>query len=159
MNIFRSALEEKIATLISKALSNLGYDLVRVRLNKGSKRNSLEIMFERIDGASVSINDCEILNRAISPILDVEDPINGAYVLKVSSPGLDKPLTREKDLLNSIESSINVSVKTSINNRRNFSGILKAVNSEDISLQIKDSDEVIIILKSNIANANLIFQW
>ena len=85
----------RIAELIAPALAGMGLELVRVRL-MGGKRPVLQVMAERSDG-SMSIDDCSEASRVISAILDVEDPITGAYTLEVSSPGIDRPLVRAAD--------------------------------------------------------------
>ena len=82
----------RVAGLAEPVLENLGYRLVRVRMFG----NTLQIMAEKPDG-SMAIEDCEAVSRAISPVLDVEDPIASAYALEVSSPGIDRPLVRAED--------------------------------------------------------------
>ncbi|GEO82844.1 ribosome maturation factor RimP [Pararhodospirillum oryzae] len=82
--------------LLAPTAEAMGYDLVRVAL-LGSGRPTLQVMAERLDDVPMTVADCELLSRALSAVLDVEDPIAGAYMLEVSSPGLDRPLTRPKD--------------------------------------------------------------
>ena len=87
--------EARIAAIIMPEIESLGFRLVRVRLSQMNGL-TLQIMAERPDG-SMSVEDCEILSNAVSPVLDVEDPINAAYHLEVSSPGIDRPLVRRSD--------------------------------------------------------------
>lgn len=87
--------EARIASIIMPEIESLGFRLVRVRLSQMNGL-TLQIMAERPDG-SMSVEDCEILSNAVSPVLDVEDPINAAYHLEVSSPGIDRPLVRRSD--------------------------------------------------------------
>ena len=81
-----------IERLIAPALADMGYDIVRVQLSGGDGRQRLQIMAEKPDG-TMSIDDCAEASRAISALLEVEDPISSAYTLEVSSPGIDRPLT------------------------------------------------------------------
>src|SRR3954466_7388357 len=86
----------RIEGLLAPTLEALGYDIVRVQFNSG-KRATLQIMAERRDGAAMSVDDCAEISRASAAVLDVEEPIPGAYQLEVSSPGIDRPLTRRDD--------------------------------------------------------------
>ncbi len=86
----------EVERLIAPAVAAMGYDIVRVLLS-GKQRPRLQIMAERQDGAGMLVEDCVALSRAIEAILDVEDPIAKAYELEVSSPGIDRPLTRSSD--------------------------------------------------------------
>ena len=86
----------RIAALIEPAIAGLGYDLVRVAM-RGAAPPTLQVMVERVDGRTMNVEDCAAVSRALSALLDVEDPIGGAYELEVSSPGIDRPLTRRKD--------------------------------------------------------------
>jgi ribosome maturation factor RimP len=89
-------LERRIAETIEPSLEGMGYELVRVQL-QGRQKLVLQIMAERKDGAPMTVEDCADISRQISALLDVEDPIEGEYSLEVSSPGIDRPLTRPKD--------------------------------------------------------------
>ncbi|MEJ0071689.1 MAG: ribosome maturation factor RimP [Pseudomonadota bacterium] len=86
----------RIEGLLGPALEALGYRIVRVQFNAG-RRATLQIMAERLDDAGMTVDDCATISRATSALLDVEDPIPGAYDLEVSSPGIDRPLTRRED--------------------------------------------------------------
>lgn len=86
-------LQARIAEIIEPTLTDMGFELVRVQL-QGSQKQTLQIMADRADERPITVEDCETISRAVSAILDVEDPIGSAYVLEVSSPGIDRPLTR-----------------------------------------------------------------
>jgi len=88
----------RLENLVSPTLDQMGYELVRIQM-QGSARPTLQIMAERKDGAGMTVEDCAQISRSVSAVLDVEDPIGGAYVLEVSSPGIDRPLTRPKDFI------------------------------------------------------------
>ena len=88
--------DEKVLALIEPVANDLGYDVVRVRVMAG-KRPTLQIMAERRSDGLMNVDDCAALSQAVSSTLEVEDPLRDAYVLEVSSPGLDRPLTSLKD--------------------------------------------------------------
>ena len=89
-------IHERVAALITGPLEGMGYELVRVHLSHGA-RPVLQVMAERTDGAAMSVDDCAEISHSVSALLDAEDPIVGAYTLEVSSPGIDRPLTRPRD--------------------------------------------------------------
>ncbi len=89
-------LQSRLEALITPSLDAMGYELVRVQL-QGKQRLTLQIMADRKDGVAMAVEDCADISRSLSALLDVEDPISGAYTLEVSSPGIDRPLTRAKD--------------------------------------------------------------
>ncbi len=86
----------RVETIIRPILQNMGFDLVRVRIS-GAGQRTLQIMAERLDDGMMTVEDCATISRSITALLDVEDPIEGSYSLEVSSPGLDRPLTRPQD--------------------------------------------------------------
>ena len=90
------ALGQIIERIITPTVEGMGYELVRLTVS-GGQRKTLQVMAEPKDGRNMSLEDCAQLSRAISAVLDVEDPIDGAYSLEVSSPGIDRPLVRAKD--------------------------------------------------------------
>lgn len=89
-------LERRIADMIEPSLEGMGYELVRVLL-QGRQKPVLQIMADRKDGKAMTVEDCADISRQVSALLDVDDPIESAYSLEVSSPGIDRPLTRPKD--------------------------------------------------------------
>lgn len=89
-------LQSRLEALIAPSLDAMGYELVRVQL-QGKQRLTLQIMADRKDGVMMAVDDCADISRSVSALLDVEDPISAAYTLEVSSPGIDRPLTRAKD--------------------------------------------------------------
>ena len=85
----------RIEDIVAPTIVGMGFELVRVAMSRGG--GTLQIMIEPADGRPMDVEDCATLSRALSAVLDVEDPLPGAYTLEVSSPGIDRPLTREKD--------------------------------------------------------------
>ena len=91
-----TGLEARLADVIAPTLGDMGYELVRVAV-LGRERPTVQIMADRADGALITVEDCEAISHAVGAVLDVDDPIPGAWTLEVSSAGIDRPLTRVKD--------------------------------------------------------------
>lgn len=146
-------LAAQVEELIAPMLEAMDYDIVRVRLG-GDRRVVLQIMAERVDGAAMTVDDCADISRAAAAILDVEDPISGSYELEVSSPGLDRPLTRlaDYDRFAGFEAKVETSMPR--DGRRRFSGRLLGVEGESVKLNV-DGDEVVLPFE-DIAKAKLV---
>ncbi|MEF2073802.1 ribosome maturation factor RimP [Consotaella aegiceratis] len=131
--IVEDGLAGRVAEIVAPALRQLGYRLVRVRLSQMNGR-TLQIMAERPDG-TMSIEDCEAASRGISPVLDVEDPIDGAYHLEVSSPGIDRPLVRRSDFEAWAGHLLKLETNRLLNGRKRFRGKVVAVEGQTIRLE------------------------
>lgn len=116
-------LQSRLEALIGPSLDAMGYDLVRVQL-QGNQRLTLQIMADRKDGAAMGVEDCVGISRSLSALLDVEDPISGAYTLEVSSPGVDRPLTRAKDFVQWAGFEAKLESAQPIEGRKRFRGRL-----------------------------------
>lgn len=127
------ATEKRIADLIEPALTDMGFGLVRVRLS-GETRLTLQIMADRLDDTQISVDDCVDISRAVSAILDVEDPIERAYSLEVSSPGIDRPLTRLKDFVRYSGHEAKIELVHMMDGRRRFRGVLTGVEDEMVGI-------------------------
>ena len=119
----------RLENLVIPTLEQMGYELVRVQM-QGSARPTLQIMAERKDGGGMTVEDCTQISRAISAVLDVEDPIGGAYVLEVSSPGIDRPLTRPKDFTNWAGHEAKVETDLPVDGQKRFRG--KILGLDDV---------------------------
>lgn len=119
----------RLEALITPSLEAMGYELVRVQM-QGNQRPTLQVMADRVDGVAVSIEDCTEISRAISALLDVEDPIAGAYTLEVSSPGLDRPLTRPKDFIRWAGHEVKMETAQPVDGRKRFRGRLDGLDAE-----------------------------
>jgi ribosome maturation factor RimP len=139
----------RIEALISPIIADMGFVLVRVRYMSGG-RPTLQIMAERPDG-SMSVEDCVQVSRAMSAVLDVEDPIVGEYTLEVSSPGLDRPLVRPEDYLRFKGAEAKIELLRLLNGRKRFRGKLGG-------LEIGAGSEAVIIEEDNGARTILPFQ-
>jgi len=122
-------LEERISALVEPSIESMGYDLVRV-LFQGRQSLTLQIMAERRDGLAMTVEDCADISRAVSAILDVEDPITAAYTLEVSSPGIDRPLCRARDYERFAGFEIKLETLMPIEGRKRFRGKLLGLDGE-----------------------------
>lgn len=156
MNVYSTTLEQRIFDIVSSDLGYLGYDLVRIRLKGGSKFKTLQIMIERKDHAAITVDDCEKASRQVSALLDVEDPIESAYNLELSSAGLNRPLTKFSDLELALKQKIKIQTKLAVNGSRNFTGVLIEYNQLKLTIMI-DKQEVSIDI-ANILEANIVFE-
>jgi ribosome maturation factor RimP len=111
----------------------MGFRLVRVRLS-GANGMTLQIMAERHDG-TITVQDCEEISRAISPTLDVEDPIEQAYHLEVSSPGIDRPLVRRDDFAAAVGHAVKIETSVKVGDKKRFRGQIAAVDADDFTLE------------------------
>ena len=112
-----------ISQLIEPSLAAMGYRVVRVVLTSG-RRTTLQIMAERIDDAPMTVDDCAIISQSVSALLDVADPIPGAYTLEVSSPGLDRPLVRPEDYIRFSGYEVRIELSSAVEGRKRFRGRL-----------------------------------
>jgi len=145
--------KDRVAALIEGPLEGLGYELVRVQLS-GGDRPVLQIMAERSDGAAMTVEDCADISRSVSALLDAEDPIAGAYTLEVSSPGIDRPLTRPRDFERFAGFEARIETHESVAGRRRFKGRLLGLEDGMVSLAV-DADTVRLPIDA-IAKARLV---
>jgi len=116
-------LNARIERLIEPQIDAMGYAVVRVRLT-GARRKTLQVMVERTDEASMTVDDCAEISRTVSAILDVEDPIRDGYTLEVSSPGIDRPLVKPRDFERFAGHEAKIELSTPLDGRRRFKGRL-----------------------------------
>ena len=136
------AVTERIAELVTPSLEANGFDLVRVMLT-GGDRPTLQIMADRTDETPITVDDCADISRVVSAILDVEDPVKGAYTLEVSSPGIDRPLVRRKDFERFAGFEAKVETAAPVDGRRRFRGRLLGVEGDDVRLALDDGEAAI----------------
>ena len=140
--------------LIEHEVKGLGYDLVRVQMIGGSDP-TLQVMAERPDTRQLGITDCEAISRRLSEILDVADPIDGSYRLEVSSPGIDRPLTRLKDFSDWAGHEARVTLAEPRDGRKQFTGIIEGADGDRIRLTDKQGGEHTLLF-SGISAAKLL---
>ena len=153
-----------IDRLIAPTLAGMGYALVRARLSGGGRR-TLQVMAERSDGATMKIEDCAEISRALSALLDVEDPIEGAYDLEVSSPGIDRPLVRLDDFARFVGFDAKIETARPIDGRKRFSGRLDGVSAGRVRIDLgggnvaalphEDIREAKLVLTDELIAANM----
>lgn len=131
--ITETGLDLRIAQMIEPLLQSMGFNLVRVRLS-GQNGLTLQIMAERFDG-TMTVEDCEEVSMAVSPVLDVEDPIDKAYHLEVSSPGIDRPLVRKSDFEKWAGHLLKCETSVLVDNRKRFRGKLVSANDTGFTVE------------------------
>jgi len=137
--VTETGLDARVAAIVEPIIEGLGYRLVRVKL---STRNgqTLQVMVERADG-TMTVEDCGEVSRNISPALDVEDPISGAYHLEVSSPGIDRPLVRRADFVRWAGHEAKIELSAPIEGRKRFRGILIGLDGDATGVKLEDAPE------------------
>ncbi|HXF55397.1 MAG TPA: ribosome maturation factor RimP [Hyphomicrobiaceae bacterium] len=142
-----------IAALVEPLLADLGFRLIRVQVS-GRDGQTVQVMVERPTGG-MSIDDCEAVSRALSPLLDAHDPLPGSYRLEVSSPGIDRPLVRISDFLDWRGHQARIELKSPIEGRRRFRGVLKGLDGDKVRI-VSDGDEMVALPVDQIADAKLV---
>jgi ribosome maturation factor RimP len=142
-----------IATLIAPSLEAMGYRIVRVAFT-GGRRATLQVMIERGDDAALTVEDCATVSRSVSALLDVADPIASAYVLEVSSPGIDRPLVRREDYERFAGCEATVELNAPRAGRRRFRGRLMGMEGDDVRLDL--GAEKVTLPLAAIARARLV---
>jgi ribosome maturation factor RimP len=141
-----TVLEARIGAAIAPALADMGYELVRVSII-GRERPTVQIMADRTDGAPIIVDDCEAISRAVGALLDVADPLPGAWTLEVSSPGIDRPLTRVKDWNRYAGHLARAEMLDPVDGRKRFSGVVLGADGEAARLRLDDGTEVALPLR------------
>ena len=126
----------KLNDLIKPAVEKMGYELTDIEIKTQDREQLVSIFIDNLTG--INIEDCEIVSRQISLLLDVENPISGKYTLEVSSPGLDRKLTKFNHFKKFIGNELRIKLLRSMDGRRNFRGKLLAANKESIKVQVDD---------------------
>lgn len=134
--------EARLSNLIEPSLQGMGYELVRVQMH-GATRKTLQIMAERQDHRAMTLDDCETISQTLSALLDVHDPIKERYALEVSSPGIDRPLTRPSDFGRFVGFEAKIDLKELTDGRRHLKGTLQAANDTEVQILLEgDKDRV-----------------
>jgi ribosome maturation factor RimP len=132
-----TGLEARIARIVEPIANDLGYSLVRIKMTQENGL-TLQIMAEDENGR-FNITDCERLSKDVSPVLDVEDPIDREYHLEVSSPGIDRPLVRARDFATYIGHEAKIELSDLLDGRRRFRGLIKAVDADTVTITLPDA--------------------
>jgi len=134
--------EDRIFALAEPLASELGLELVRIRI-MGGKRPLLQIMIEKAGGAPTDVEDCATFSRNLSPVLEAEDPISEAYRLEVSTPGIDRPLTRVGDFGRWAGHLVKVELTMPLDGRRRFQGIIQREDDNGVAILLDDDSELV----------------
>ena len=129
-------MDKKLAELLNPILEDLGFEMVRIRLSSGDP-STLQIMADRLNG-QIGVDDLANINTSIGTILDVEDPITENYTLEISSPGIDRPLTRKKDFDNYQGFEAKLETTELIDGRRRFKGILAGISEDEVLINLEE---------------------
>ena len=147
--IARAAMDRRITEIITPTIEDLGYEVVRVRLMTG-KESILQIMVQQPDG-TIEVDECGEVSTAVSALLDIEDPISDVFTLEVSSPGIDRPLTRLKDFDQWVDNEAKIETEELIDGRRRFKGMLRGTEGDEVLIEIEEKGQALTI--------GLKFEW
>jgi ribosome maturation factor RimP len=147
--VAKAAIDRRLAEIVEPTITGMGYELVRVRL-MGGQRKTVQIMADRPEGG-IEVDDCALISTAVSAVLDVEDPLEDAYTLEVSSPGIDRPLTRLKDFDAWAGFEAKLETAEQIDGRRRFKGRLSGTEGDEVLIEIEDQGAPVTI--------GLKFEW
>ncbi len=141
--IAKAAIDRRLAGLVTPVIEGRGFELVRLRL-MGGRTKILQIMADRPEGG-IDVEDCAKISTGVSALLDVEDPIEDNYTLEVSSPGIDRPLTRLKDFDTWEGYEARIETSELIDGRRRFKGILAGTEGDEVLIEIEEGAETLTI--------------
>jgi len=141
--IAKAAIDRRLAEIVTPVIEDLGFELVRIRLMSG-KETTLQIMAEKPEGG-IEVDDCAAISTAVSAIMDVEDPILDAYSLEVSSPGIDRPLTRLKDFDTWEGYEAKIETTELIDGRRRFKGQIAGTEGDEVLITIDEQGGAVTI--------------
>jgi ribosome maturation factor RimP len=137
--ITESGVAARVAAIVEPVIEDLGFHLVRVKVTS-TNGCTVQIMAERADGTML-VSDCETVSRAISPVLDLEDPISQSYYLEVSSPGIDRPLVRASDFERWTGYDAKIEMAVPLNGRKRFRGMIRDVDGRSVGVELPDVKE------------------
>lgn len=151
----REEYEQKTEALVLPIIEANNFELVDVEYVKEAGNWYLRVYVDKEGG--IAVDDCEVVSRALSDKLDAEDFVEDSYILEVSSPGLGRPLKKEKDFVRSIGKEVDIHLYKSIDKQKDFTGVLKSYNNDEIVLQIDESD--VSFDRKNVALVRLSFDF
>jgi ribosome maturation factor RimP len=151
----KTAEDQRLVELLDPVAEAAGYEIVRLRLMGGEHARRLQIMAETPDGEMV-VEDCARLSRAISEVMDAADPISGEYTLEVSSPGVDRPLTRLKDFVTYEGHEARIELDRVAEGRKRFRGVLAGVEDDNVGIDLEGEEATAMVPFSWIVDAKLI---
>jgi len=150
----KTAEDMKLMELLDPVVEAAGYEIVRLRLMGGEHARRLQIMAETPSG-DMNVEDCAILSRAMAEVLDAADPITGEYTLEVSSPGVDRPLTRLKDFVTFEGHEARLELDRVAEGRKRFKGVLAGVEDDQVAIDLEGEEATALVPFSWIVEAKL----
>ena len=144
----KTNIDERIFAIVDPVAKDMGLNIVRIRVQSGKKK-TVQVMAERISDGLLGISECEKLSRELTAILDVEDPIHDPFILEVSSPGLERPLTSLQDFENYVGYTARVDLDRMVEGRKRFRGVIAGVYGSNIDIELDDESET----------AQIPFEW
>ncbi len=147
--------ERRIRKMIEPALDDLGMELVRVRV-MGGRKAMLQLMVERAGGAPTDVEDCATASRRVSERLDADDPISGSYTLEVSTPGIDRPLTRPGDFARWEGHLAKIELAVPIDGRRRFQGVILSEEDGEATIELEDGETGLSFRVEELTKASLV---
>lgn len=152
----KTAEDLKLLELLDPVAEAAGYAIVRLRLMGGAERRRLQIMAERPSDGDMNVEDCARLSRRISEVMDAADPISGEYVLEVSSPGIDRPLTRLTDFEAYEGYEVRLELDRLAEGRKRFRGVLAGVEDGQVAIDLEGEEETALVPFSWVLEAKLV---
>ena len=152
----KTAEDLKLLELLDPVAEAAGYEIVRLRLIGGSETRRLQIMAERASDGDMVVEDCARLSRALSEVLDAADPISGEYTLEVSSPGVDRPLTRPKDFAAYEGYEVKLELDRLAEGRKRFRGVLAGLDGDQVGIDLEGESETAMVPLAWIVEAKLV---
>jgi ribosome maturation factor RimP len=156
--ITENGVAARVTAIIEPVVEDLGFRIVRVKVT-GTNGCTVQIMAERPDG-TMSVDDCETVSRAISPVLDLEDPIGRAYYLEVSSPGIDRPLVRAGDFERWVGHEVKIEMAVPVAGRKRYRGTIRGVAEGRVAVELPDvkegEDPVVHLTLADLGEARLV---
>lgn len=152
----KTAEDLRLLELLDPVAEAAGYEIVRLRLMGGRETRRLQIMAERASDGTMLVEDCTALSRAISQVMDAADPISGEYMLEVSSPGIDRPLTRLKDFETFEGFEARLELDRLAEGRKRFKGELAGIEDDNVAINLEGEDETALLPFAWITDAKLV---
>ena len=157
-NVYNTQKEKELVQLLEEVIKKDGYEIIRVRTFKGNREKKCQIMIDKVDDTQVGIADCENVNKVIIEILKLNDLGLSDYTIEVSSPGIDRPLTRLKDFIKHKGKLIKINTLFKVLDKKNFKGYIEEVKDEYILMKTKDEGDIITIRFDSILEAYLQYE-
>lgn len=152
----KTAEDARLLELLDPVAEAAGYEIVRLRLMGGEKQRRLQVMAERQADGDMNVEDCARLSRTLAEVMDAADPIEGEYVLEVSSPGVDRPLTRLKDFETFEGYEARIELDRLAEGRRRFRGTLAGVEGDQVAIDLEGEEDTALVPFAWISDAKLV---